>query len=54
MKGIAQVFPNCKNVLCIWHINKNVLANCKVQFSSDDWDDFMEQWNLLVASTSIE
>jgi hypothetical protein len=29
MNSIKAVFPQAKNVLCSWHINKNLLANCK-------------------------
>lgn len=29
MNAIMNVFPECVNLICIWHINKNVLANCK-------------------------
>ena len=26
MSAIASIFPNAANLLCIWHINKNILA----------------------------
>jgi histone-lysine N-methyltransferase SETD2 len=54
MNGIARVFPGCHNILCCWHINKNVLANCKTRFSDVEWQEFMQRWNLVVSSTSIE
>ena len=28
MNVIESVFPDASNLLCIWHVNKNVLANC--------------------------
>jgi histone-lysine N-methyltransferase SETD2 len=37
MNGIARVFPGCHNILCCWHINKNILANCKTRFSDVEW-----------------
>jgi MULE transposase domain len=47
MNAIGIVFPNTKNLLCIWHINKNILANCKKRFSTDEaWFRFTRQWNL--------
>jgi hypothetical protein len=54
MNGIAQVFPSCHNILCCWHINKNIFANCKTRFSDVEWQQFMERWNMLVSSTSVE
>jgi histone-lysine N-methyltransferase SETD2 len=54
MNGIAWVFPGCHNILCCWHINKNILANCKTRFSNVEWQQFMERWNMFVSSTSVE
>jgi histone-lysine N-methyltransferase SETD2 len=51
---IAQVFPGCHNILCCWHINKNIIANCKTCFFDIEWQQFMERWNMLVSSTSVE
>jgi hypothetical protein len=54
MNGIARVFSGYHNILCYWHINKNILANCKTRFSNVKWQQFMERWNMLVSSTSVE
>jgi len=54
MNGIARVFPGCHNILYCWHINKNILANCKTRFSDVEWQQFMERWNMLVSNTSVE
>jgi hypothetical protein len=54
MNGIARVFPGCHNILYCWHINKNVLANCKTRFSDVEWQEFMQRWNLVVSNTSVE
>jgi hypothetical protein len=35
-------------------MNKNILANCKTRFSNVEWQQFMEQWNMLISSTSVE
>jgi hypothetical protein len=32
IKAIRVVFPESKNLLCRWHINKNISANCKKHF----------------------
>jgi hypothetical protein len=38
-----QVFPATRHILCIWHIDKNVLANCKGQFATEEnWNDFQQ------------
>jgi hypothetical protein len=39
---ISVVFPEATNLLCIWHINKNVLKNCPNKF------DTHEQLNMLM------
>ena len=54
VNSIARVFPVCKNILCMWHINKNVLANCKARFSDDEWEEFLQRWNVLVSSSSLD
>jgi hypothetical protein len=54
MNGITRVFPGCHNIFYCWHINKNVFANCKTRFSNVEWQEFMQRWNLVVSSTSVE
>ena len=55
MNAIALVFPDSKNLLCIWHFNKNLVANCKRFFGTgEEWDAFLADWNSLVSSDSIE
>jgi hypothetical protein len=58
MNAIQTVFPTSKNLLCIWHINKNILANCRKYFPStadgkqELWDKFLLDWNCCVESKS--
>ena len=55
MNAICMVFPATKNLLCRWHIGKNVLANCKKTFETKDkWEMFIMSWNMLVMSSSKE
>jgi hypothetical protein len=54
MNMIAHVFPGYHNILCCWHINKNILTNCKTRFSGVEWQQFMERWNMLISSMSVE
>jgi hypothetical protein len=34
MKAIDTIFSNANQFLCLWHVNTNVLANCKRDFDS--------------------
>ncbi|KAL7224361.1 hypothetical protein ACSBR1_025757 [Camellia fascicularis] len=36
MNAICTVFPGTTNLLCRWHIRKNVLVNCKKMFETKD------------------
>jgi len=51
MKSIASVFPTSHNLLCVWHINKNLASRCKKYFTrGEQWDTFLAAWNRLVYS----
>ena len=53
MSAIAIVFPSTKNLLCIWHVNKNILAYATTKFAStDDTNAYMDDWNQLLYSSS--
>ena len=36
INAIESVFSNTKHALCLWHVNKNVLSNCKMCFEIDE------------------
>ncbi|CAL2270865.1 unnamed protein product [Prunus armeniaca] len=51
MKTIHIVFPSACNLLCMWHIEKNILANCKPHFREEvDWVAFLSTWADLIKS----
>ena len=51
--AIDKVFPSSSHLLCIWHINKNIMSKCKRQFeTSEEWNLFLQQWNILVAANT--
>ncbi|KAM0987652.1 hypothetical protein EV2_012136 [Malus domestica] len=51
MNAIRIVFPSTSNLLCVWHIEKNILANCKAHFEEEvDWIDFISTWTILIQS----
>nr|GEZ36699.1 hypothetical protein [Tanacetum cinerariifolium] len=44
MNAINNVFPSARNLLCVWHIEKNVVSNCKRFFEhSEEFNDFIEK-----------
>ena len=52
MNAVRLVFPTTTNLLCRWHISKNVLGNCKKLFErKDKWEAFMSAWSVLVFSS---
>lgn len=54
INALQQVFPRSKLLLCIWHINKNVLANCRPYFEkTEDWDAFYTHWQRCIYITSL-
>lgn len=59
MNALETTFPDSANLLCLWHISKNILKNCKSQFSketenenNDEWQLFLEKWNDIVQSVT--
>jgi transposase-like protein len=51
--AISVVFPEAKNLLCIWHINKNILKNCLNKFyKREQFDNFMKYINQLLQSST--
>jgi len=37
MNRITRIFLGYHNILYCWHINKNILVNCKTRFSNVEW-----------------
>ena len=53
MIAIRTVFPATNHLLCLWHINNNVLANCKKAFNSkESWEAFFADWKTVVYAIS--
>jgi hypothetical protein len=50
---IAIVFFNAQHVLCIWHVNKNVLKNCRSSFDDEEsWTSFFKDWQKIMYAVS--
>lgn len=56
MLAISVIHSNINYLLCFWHINNNVLINCKRVFDDKKtWDRFCDKWKAMTyASTEIE
>ncbi|KAH1212507.1 PKS-NRPS hybrid synthetase [Glycine max] len=53
MNAVKDVFPECTNLLCRFHINKNVKAKCKSLIAQKNaWDYVMDCWGCLTDSPS--
>ena len=51
MGAIEEVFQQSTNLLCVWHIQKNVLAKCSKIFSkAEHLTNFMQAWSRIIAS----
>ena len=43
--ALAAQWTGTAHILCIWHINKGVLTNCKKYFETNEsWDIFFKKW----------
>jgi hypothetical protein len=56
LQASEEVFPNTAALLCIWHVNKNVLKNCKASFTTEEaWVEFQAAWHqVLFAHTEAD
>ncbi|XP_068504242.1 uncharacterized protein [Phaseolus vulgaris] len=55
MKAIRMVFPEAYNLLCRFHIDKNVKAKCKMfVHPREAWDQVMEVWGSVVDCDIVE
>jgi len=55
MNAINVVFPEAANLLCRFHIDKNVKAKCKmIVHPKKAWDQVMESWGAIVDCENVE
>ncbi|XP_040361626.1 uncharacterized protein LOC112203005 [Rosa chinensis] len=53
MNSISKIFPDSRHLLCKWHINRNVMKECKKKFATAEmWNMFLNAWNTVVGSTT--
>ena len=48
------VFPDAPTLLCIWHVNQCVLANCKSLVGHEEWPAFEAAWRTVIQACTIE
>ena len=48
------VFPHAPTLLCVWHVNQCVLANCKSVVGDKDWEAFEATWRTVIQAPTIE
>jgi hypothetical protein len=49
MLAMQMIFSSSSHLLCIWHINNNVVVNCKRNFSTKEaWIEFYNQWKSVI------
>jgi hypothetical protein len=59
--ALRKIFPRSTIILCRWHVNKNILTNCRPCFPNDNdeknggsaqWDEFNLACNTLLSATT--
>ncbi len=49
INAFRSVFSRSLHLLCMWHINKNVLINCRKHFNTEEsWQAFYKTWHLIM------
>jgi hypothetical protein len=55
MKAIDSIFPEVDHLLCRWHVNMNVVKNCKKHFATAEaWEKFYKAWQTVLNSPTEE
>ena len=48
-KALSTVYPECHQVLCVWHLFGNINTHCRQYFKGVDedaqWTQFRQKWN---------
>ena len=50
---LQNIMSFTKHVICLWHIDKNVLTNCKPSFDIEaTWQEFYNDWHWVLYSAT--
>ena len=53
--ALAAQWPRTTHILCVWHINKGVVTNCKKFFETNAaWEAFYGDWSKTWQATTVE
>ena len=51
MNAALALFPTATTLLCLWHVNKAVLARCMLAFPAVvGWQEFYSYWHSIIGS----
>ena len=53
-KNASDEVFQCPTLLCIWHVNQCVLANCKSTVGQNDWEAFEAAWRTVIQARTIQ
>jgi hypothetical protein len=49
-----EVFPSTPTLLCVWHVNQCILANCKSLVGNEEWPKFEAAWRTIIQARTIK
>lgn len=53
IRASGIVFPEAQRIVCIWHIDNNVLKKCALYFrTKDEWEAFFAHWHRVMYATT--
>ena len=54
-QALRHIFPGTAHLLCIWHIDKNVLTHCRSEFDSkENWNVFYTAWHRVMYAETVK
>jgi len=51
--ALETVFTDVPTMLCVWHVNQCVLANCKTTVGDKDWKAFDYAWRNVIQALTV-
>lgn len=54
IRTLQIAMPDTYHALCLWHVDKNVLAHCKSSFDTEEtWQSFHDDWHKVLYASSV-
>lgn len=55
LPAMRNFWPTVPHLLCVWHINSNILTQCRKKFDTlEAWEKFYQGWKDVVYASSLE